>query len=318
MFDFVKIWDIYHYWLWASAFVQKQPFVFEYPNLALIPMVLPRLLTDSYQLYALYFHIEMIVCAGLVALLIKKVMKLSPMPFLIIFVALFGILIELLDVYVSLITFVSVLLFDKKKYWWSAIFLCLASATKIYPLVLFPLFGIRLLKDKYKLIPFVISGILSIILIFSNSFSISFHKDRPVQPESIYGSMAYFRNPKPELIYAHNAIEYKDIFLPLWIPVALLTFGFVRAIQQKSIFVSSFYMILSFIVANKVLSPQYLIWIAPFIVFVQKKTKWAIIIATGLTLWYLGMYNQTIVERIAPFPWILTVRNFLLMIGLYL
>jgi hypothetical protein len=318
MYDFIKIWDVYHYWQWASAFVAGQPFTFEYPTLAFLPMLLPRLLTDSYPIYALLFHIEMIGFAGIIALLLKKVLKLSPLPFLAIFLSLFGLLIELLDVYVALLTFVSILLFHKKKYGFSAIFLCLASATKIYPLILFPIFGLRLLKDRTKLIPFILSGILSMILIFSNPFSIEFHKERPVQPESIYGTLIYLKNPKTEIVYGHNAQEYKDIQLPLWFPIGILAFGFFRAIRQKSVFASSFYMILSFIVANKVLSPQYLIWIAPLIAFVSKRTQWIIIGASILTLWYLGLYTQTVVDRILPFPWILITRNLLLAVGLFI
>ena len=307
---------MYHYWQWASAVVSNQSFTFEYPTLALIPIVLPRLLTDSYSLYVLLFHIEMIGFAGIIAFLIKKVLKLSPLPFLAIFLALFGLLIERLDVYVALLTFVSILLFHNKKYTFSALFLLLASATKIYPLVLFPIFGLRLLKERIKLIPFIVAAILSVILIFTNPYSIEFHKERQVQPESIYGTLIYLNNPKTEIVYDHNAQEYKNVYLPIWFPLGILAFGFLRAIRQKSIFASSFYMILSFIVANKVLSPQYLIWLAPLVVFASKRTRWLILGASVLTIWYLGLYTQTVVDRITPFPWILTLRNLFFTLGL--
>ncbi len=115
--------------------------------------------------------------------------------------------------------------------------------------------------------------------------SIRYHSDRRVEIESVFASMIfladYLWGQAPIVLYNfgayHLAGDLSDLFSLLSLPLlgfSLLFFcSRAQDVADSGLARSSCGCLLAFIVTNKVLSPQYLIWLIPFIVTLRG--KWA-------------------------------------------
>jgi hypothetical protein len=248
--------------------------------------------------------------------------------------------------------FLSLFLFQKDKYIPNAILLALATTVKWFPGVLLPIFIIYLLQNKLRkkeqtpsrntkeLLKYLFSytaTIIFIILIGSifvplniQGGSLLYHTDRGIHNESLYGNAfdIIASNSEKYLIdlnYGSLNIEGPGInnVLPFIFPIMILGLLFVyyRSYKNKNNIVHySLLAILIFILLNKVLSPQFLFWLIPFViyfVFENLNKKNIIILAIFGIILLLGptvpFYMQ---ESLINFQWealsFLTVRNLLL------
>lgn len=312
MYQFIKIWDLWHYFLNSGYFLNGKAFSLEYPSGAVIPMILPRLATSDFMLYSWLFHIQTFIVFLIGFFFLIKLTNRAWL-YILPFFLLFPLAIELLDIYVVVAMFLSLYFFQKNKFVKSAMLLFIGISIKFWPILLIPLLAIK--SKKYTIYSLV--AFLSAIVLFSNIYSLKFHFERGVQPESTAGSIIQVINKK-ETEYKYNAIQIKDSSLPLIVPLAVMALGYIFAFKNKNIFISSFYIILSFILGSKVFSPQYLLWLSPFLPFLKIKKSVLVITATILTTWYLGYYEKAIIDFVFPYNLSLLLRNLALILSFFI
>ncbi|PLX29043.1 hypothetical protein C0581_00205 [Candidatus Parcubacteria bacterium] len=244
------------------------------------------------------------------------------------------------DLVPTFFAFLSLFLFQNKKYKSSAVILALATTIKWFPGVLLPIFLIHLLQSKKELLKYLLTYKTTIILIvlIGSIFvplgiqggGLLYHSDRGIHNESLYGNMFYMAAQSQEsymTTLGHGSLNIEgpgiNNALPFIFPIMILGLLFVyyKSYKNKNDVVRySLLAILTFILLNKVLSPQFLFWLIPFVIYfvfenINKKNiillgVFAIILLLGPTV---PFYMQ---ESLINFEWealsLLTLRNILL------
>ena len=314
MYKFIETWDLWHYFNNASTFVQTGKIHTEYPLASMIPISIPRLFTDVFSTYMLLYYALMLVCVLGTSYLIHKKRR-HPWLYILIVALLLPLSFGVFDLFVGLFFFLSIFYINRNVLA-GAIFYLFSISMKMYPLVILP----TLLSPNLKrstILAYITAGVIGLGILFSDSNFVSFHKDRTAQPESFYMNVLYLKGERPEVIYSHNAIALKDVHVPLYFTIGLLTLGVIRGMLEPSLFRKMYYPIMGFILANGVFSPQYLLWVAPFLPFAKKRIQILFMSATLLTTLYLGYYTQTVHFEL-PYYKFLFMRNALLFITLFL
>jgi hypothetical protein len=233
---------------------------------------------------------------------------------------------------------------------WTA--LALATLAKIYPIFLAPLFALFQWKKKdYQ--GLLAGGLIFISLLLfltlpwlvlgkANFFAfLNYHKERGLQIESFFSPFLLLGNiaglnflekvhpPGTWNIHSWSAdfiAKLSPIFI--LIIISFVYWFYFQALGKKKISLSSppflnycLAIIIAIFLTSKVLSPQYFLWLCPFIPFIQGKWRPLLIgiflIICGLTtyIWpfhYLGLLQSQILP-----VFILFIRNFLLVIMIY-
>ena len=127
----------------------------EYPPFALIFITIPRLFTSDPFIYEILFVAQTFVffVAGMVV--ISKLAKrfrqsqhLSMIIYTVLMLLMFEFVVDRYDIFPAVLTLISFYFFVTKRYAWAFVFLSIATMTKLYPAVLFPIFLIPLIFDK--------------------------------------------------------------------------------------------------------------------------------------------------------------------------
>ena len=312
-------------------------FAAEYPPLALLFATLPQLLADTQAAYAQLFGLEMLLfdLVGLFVLAaLARRLKLSPWKTLSIYtialLAIGPIITIRYDLIVAITVLLSVYAFvcGNNKTAWAL--LAIGVMTKLYPIVLAPLYllhqrrhlSYRQLLVGIGIFALVIAAVVTPALIISPEGylqSLTYHADRPLQIESTYSSALLLGQSlgltSVDYIVSHgslNAVSPLATFFANVSPWVLLvtlaltywsfnkgsgegttkqhSFGPLDRIQASHIIVYSLIVILIFMVTNKVLSPQFIIWLYPLIPVVSgrwRNTTWLLFILIGLLTYFV-------------------------------
>lgn len=318
MYDFIKIWDLWHYFNHASDILRGKFPIIEYPPLALLPMIPPRLLTADFGMYSFFYHIQTIVVILLGTFFLWRLVRQRVWRFLVPFIALFPLAIELYDPYVVVLTLGALLLTIRRRYILALALLSLATAMKLYPVVLFPLLLISPANSFFTGI-FAALGIIGALI---NQQGLSFHLSRGIQPESIAGSLLFLRGLR-KTEYAYNAIQFANTSMPFLVSLGIFGIGTIIS-ARNYIFgrirpsISLWYnFVLLFIISFKVFSPQYLLWLAPFAPFISTRKKILYLVSVLITTWYLGFYDLAVVKLVMPYALLPVLRNLLLLASLF-
>jgi len=267
--------------MWVDTpLIPYKDYVVEYPPIGLYWYSLPRVLVNVYGetefLYGFVF-ICLIPIVGMFWLLQKY------QPEYLLFLCaptLFYFGFCRFDAFPAFVSLLAVILVVKKKYYWGGAFLALAIGIKWYPAVLiFPLWV--LVENKFKWLLLV--GSLTFIFCFHNIYyagidgalsTYLFHTDRLFNAESfLYLINKYLlsRDYLPQLMDSFSIMQ----FLPS-ILVALLLWKNKVNISTKVLALSAIICILSFILFAKFNSPQWLIWLIPFVILsTEKEIVWS-------------------------------------------
>jgi uncharacterized membrane protein len=254
------------------------------------------------------------------------------------------------DLFPTLLTLLALLAFLNRRPLLTGVWLGLGVVAKLYPLVLLPVFGLAYLARRgYRpLLHLVIGslgavgGMMLPVLIAAPQDALvflTFHVQRGLQIESLAAGpielVSALGLTKIDLVLNFGAWHIESPLAQIvigWLPYALVLFSGtvlllawrrfrleVAAHQQISsdaLLTCITAVLLAFVIANKVFSPQYLLWIYPFgALLAQKTARWLLAIA-ALTLLvypilYIGLMNMQ------PFPVVvLNIRN-LLVLGLF-
>lgn len=278
-----------------QVFLGKIPyhdFLFEYPPLTILFLLIPRFFSANFFTYQLIFWLELSIF-GLVGLWItinllnvKKVSILEKNLIPLLYIALIfalGILnFSRYDMIPAVLTLGAVWFKIKNKPYWAYFILGLAVATKIYPAVVLPLFLIEDYGDWKKMIKnmlFFIGGIFLSLLPFIMHLSdlkvfITYQSERGVQIESLWANILmvkhFFSNNGLHIITEAGALglsPYPKYFtgLSYYLSVIFLFLSYwLFSKTKRDLILYSFLAILIFMVFNRVFSPQYFIWLIVF------------------------------------------------------
>ena len=231
----------------------------------------------------------------------------------------FPLVFERLDIYVAVLTLWSVLLFQSKKFLTSGLVLLVGIMVKIYPLFLVPLFVYKLIRSNHKYYALFMGlvGLISIWFLTRDAYMMQFLSERSPQPESLYSLYFYIKQSIPPIIYAHNSIEYAPSHVDPYLTAVLMVSGVLglsQAVKTRDIAVGAFYIVLGVIIGGRTLSPQYLLWLAVFLPFIDNFSRIVVFVSIILTMFYLGFYEQTVIKMDQPYFSFLLLRNILLLV----
>jgi len=127
----------------------------EYPPFALIFFTIPRLFTSDPFFYEIAFVIQVFVFFVIGLVIIAKLAKryrqsqrLAMIVYTVLMLLMFEFVVDRYDIFPTVLTLISFYFFVTKRYAWAFVFLSLATMTKLYPAVLFPIFLIPLVFNK--------------------------------------------------------------------------------------------------------------------------------------------------------------------------
>ncbi len=335
----------------AAGDIPYRDFSVEYPPLSLLFMLLPLLFVSSIEGYADVFAGMILVfnTAGLVFVSsLSRKLGLHHTKTLTIytlaFFALGDITINRFDVIPAILTLVAIYYHVSGKNKLSWLFLGLGALVKLYPLILAPIFGIYYLQKKqYRpllkgLSVFSITGMavaLPIVIINFSGFweFIDFHLSRGLQIESGYASVLILANKLGltdiSVVSGRASMDVEGpgvgFFLSAsaWFTMVALSISYwlyYRSIKNHGysheIFISfSLGIIALLIITSKVFSPQFVIWLYPFVCLVgsrQHGAIWIIFVMIGLMSSYIFPYNYgQLINLEQPAVAFLWVRNIL-------
>ena len=317
-------------------------FVFQYPPLALLPIVLPALITTDRIRYPYAFG----TLAGLAALVtaiagwrIHRRWGGSESRYLWISAgALFlvGVTLETrLDVFAAALVAVALWAAVTGRWTLAGALLGAGTALKIYPALLFPAFVAPLLVQRrlretlqslLALLAAVTVPCVAAVLVSWTGFlhALQLQSGRGLQVESVAATVLawldVFGGSMPHTVRLFGARDLAGSFTAqtawlctLAVPVmALLPLWKAR---KKSLLFDGVAMALAGIwIASPVLSPQYLVWGLPVFLFVTKRAaRWLYLLALGVTRVEYPACYPIIAHLSLPGLCILTVRNGLLL-----
>ena len=237
--------------------VPYRDFALEYPPLALLPFVLPRLATFGQPIdfsgYVWLFLVQNAIFSTLIALTIAQIRGLrAAWPALALYAVLVAVSAPLLpwryDLFPALLTMLALLCVLRQRPGWAGIWLGLGVAAKLYPAVLLPIFGAYYLVGKnwsallrlalgsagalaVTLLPFVLIAPGPLL-----SF-LRYHQMRGLQLESLPAGvivLAHVLGMIPaKLVFNYGALHVDSPAAAValrWLPVVMvLVFGVVLA-----------------------------------------------------------------------------------------
>lgn len=326
-------------------------FFFEYPPLSLLVLLPPRLFAGDLLSYLQAFVWEMLLVdlLGLVVLAaFARSLGHSVWGTLVIYTLILLALGPLVGGRYDLLPAVLVLLalyaFHRRwnNFSWAA--LALATMTKLYPLVLAPLFAFPLLQGREY--PRLIRGVLVFLFAlgliaapclwlspdgFWHSFK--YHLERGLQVESTYASFLLvghtFGSTSPRLSFNHGAWHLSSTLAdalarlsPIFMGLALLVVYLLcwrkgRATTEEGEMVNyALLAVLAFMLTSKVLSPQFLIWLSPLVPLVRGRWRQAcgplFLLASFLTQYIFPSHYPDLIRGDPKLIDVLLWRNLLL------
>ena len=189
------------------------------------------------------------------------------------------------DIIVVMFTVLAINSFYKKQYTLASLFLGLGFNTKLFPILILP---VMLLKTDYKqwfkiLAVFVLAFlVINSFFIINNfdvwKFTFTFHSSRQPNIDS-YWHLLNLGTP---------AVNFLSFIL------IGLSYLLVIYFHKKYDFISlSFMAVLIFLIFNKIFSPQYMLWLLPFLVLIQpvKLLSFYLLEFANLGVFFTGLYR---------------------------
>lgn len=309
---------------------------FEYPPFALVFMIIPRIFASTPFWYNVGFVIEMFVFMVIGLVLISKLAdrfqydrKKAVLIYTIFMLLMFQFIVDRYDIIPAVFVLASFYCITTKRYGWAFALLALGAMTKLYPVVLFPIYALLFIMDrdwKWTLkgtAVFAATSLATIVPVLltgpeliTNFFD--YHMDRPLQIESIASSFIY---PFSMIGLADVGIEFgfgsdnligplPDAVASILTPLMVVSITFVYLIyahalhkeKERDVFMLGAVattVLLLFITVGKVFSAQYLIWVMIPLIFLFmtsadpkfKRTLFALTVLSLLLTQLVFAYN---------------------------
>jgi hypothetical protein len=357
--------DPWTYYFWAQRIVDGQvpyrDFRVEYPPLALVPMMLPYLSAVGASLngdtYEWLLRLENALFSSVVALaLVRGASHWRPVRRAIPLLGVYALgvtliaplLLQRFDIFPALLTLLALLCVLAGRPGWAGLWTGLAIATKLYPVMLLPIFGAyysvgrqsrplgRLLLGSAGALTL---SLLPVLLVAPGGWLsfLQYHKVRGLQIESLpagvilLGQLAglttvgvrrefgavHLASPLASLAVGLQPIVFTLAFAALLV-VCVSRFQDERfkngAIGHQTLVDCLVAALLVFIATNKVFSPQFMLWVLPFAPLLRPRHAATLLAAVFLTvLIYPFNYQGLLDLQVLPVL-LLNLRNILVVV----
>jgi uncharacterized membrane protein len=342
--------------------IPYRDFTVEYPPLAFIFLVLPRLAASTLSTFQLTFAVEIYVFDAIGMFILSRLsrdLKISPVATLLIYTALVlavgPIIIYRFDLVPAVIVLASIYAFTRNKYKIAWMILAVAVLTKLYPAVVAPIFLIYQLshrqyrKATWGIGVFAITTVIIVIpcLVLSASGFVDFFTmqvQRGLHSDTEYASLLLLGQtlgliqvdirlvgpmPLSVNVFSRLAGFLSRVALPVMIvSLAVLYFIFFRRSRDplqtdddrgdmSTMITFAFLAVLVLMLTNKVLSPQFIIWLFPLVPLVTRRWRhvpWLVFTAVCLLNFYLCANYFAFMRESLRMICVLLARNILLVI----
>jgi hypothetical protein len=274
----------------------------EYPLLTLI-IFSPPLFASGLG-YQVVFALLMIVAAAIIYLLIARY-RSRPAAIVFAFYIAVGSWATALgrfDLVPAALTLCAVILAARARWNWAYALIALATLLKFYPAIFIPILFIaqqKQISGSWKvwqrwqgLAIFVAlcAGVtlVSLLLNVGNTlYPINYFLSRPIQVESLPGTLLWlgqFVHYPAQYIFTYQSLNFSSLLAhkvsllsTFMLVVGLLYTFWLQWRGKLDIYTASLVTLLVVVILGKVFSPQYLIWITPFIAYIGKQNwKWVL------------------------------------------
>ena len=304
-----------------AGLMPYRDFAVEYPPLALLFFLLPRLLASTPQSYATAFAVETLLfsLAGMLAVVLVSqrlgLRSWKPVAAYTAFLLAIGpIVSHRYDIFPAILVLLALYAFLSERHRWAYALLAAGIMTKVYPAALLPVFLLHHYRNysnkgiRSALLAFTATGIAIALPFFLVSpgglfDSFSYHAQRGIQLESTYSSLLLVAGELGWLSVgreftfgswnltgtAADVMAHVSMFV---LPLALgatyrMIYRHVRTRPPSAQDLVS-YMLLVLIVlvaTSKVLSPEYLVWLLPLVPLYSGRFKyraWGVFFVVGV------------------------------------
>ena len=274
----------------------------EYPLLTLA-LFSPPLFASGLG-YQVVFALLMIIVAAIIYLLIARY-RSRPAAIVFAFYIAVGSWATALgrfDLVPAALTLAAVILAARAHWNWAYALIALATLLKFYPAIFIPILFIaqqKHISGSWKvwqrwqgLALFVVlcAGVtlVSLLLNVGNTlYPINYFLSRPIQVESLPGTLLWlgqFAHYPVQYIFTYQSLNFSSLLahkvslLSTFLLVVGLLYTFWLQWRDKlDLYTASLVTLLVVVILGKVFSPQYLIWITPFIAYIGKQNwKWVL------------------------------------------
>ena len=304
-------------------------FFSEYPPLAIAFFTIPRMLGASFRWYYVWYQVEVVIADLLIVLALYVAARrwaLSPWRLIGAYtaavLAVGPINLHQFDIFPAALSLFAVLRFASNDAIGAGGLLALAVMTKVYPILLAPMFVLLAWQSNRRgvakaiiafvltctvvLLPWLVRGPASL------RGMLSFHAERGTHLDSVYSTISFaaqslgfgwvdvvynFRSwnisgPVPNALARISTIVLIGVLAVVYTVIhrAARDRGPDSPRDVQFIGHAALVVQLAAMVVSKVLSPQYLIWLTPFVPFVigpRRVAVWVGIIAAGLLSYWL-------------------------------
>jgi uncharacterized membrane protein len=252
------------------------------------------------------------------------------------------------DILPAFLTALALVAYAARRPGWSGLWLGFGTLAKIYPAFLVPVFAAAHLFERHvrpaALIVFgagvAVIAVMAETVLAAGPGALSFlayQQDRGVEIESISGGMAMLASalggPPAQVAIGFGAWQVKSAFLDtvalpqtlfeVVVIVGLLAAGWISfardvrmggMVTPRTLVRYSLATLLAVILTNKVLSPQYLIWLLPFAALLPGRQSLLLLAILVLTTVLYPLTFQSLVGVQAPAVIALNVRNVMLVV----
>jgi hypothetical protein len=337
-----------------SGQLPYRDFVAEYPPLALGFFTLPRMLGESFRWYYVWFQTEVVVVDLAIVLalyLAARRWSLSPWRLIALYtmavLAVGPINLQQFDILPAAFSLFAVLQFAAGGAIGAGIWLALGVMTKVYPVLLAPIFVLLAWRSNTRGVlraigAFAVACVVVLLPWLARSPSslrtlLSYHANRPIQIESLYSTLAFagrsFGAGWIDVVHTFGSFNIIGPFVDVLARVSTLVLLVVlagayalvygaarprRDAAREPEFVShaAFVVLAAAMIASKVLSPQYLVWLTPFVPFVigpRRRAVWAGFVVAGLLTYSLYPFRYpALLQRQPSAVVLLAARNVVL------
>lgn len=340
----------------VAGHVPYRDYFVEYPPFALVFFTLPRLVGATFHGYYVAYQTQVVLfdLITLGALYAARDHSRPPWqilaPYTLAVLAVGPIILEQYDIFPAAFTLLAVVYYSRSRDTAAWIFLALGVMTKVYPLLIAPVFllldwrrGWRMRDVRRAALAFTATCfvvVLPLLVIAPTSLTrmLAYHAQRGIHLESTYGSLALIADalnlilvrleftfgswnlagPVPNALARLSTPLLGILLLGAYALIAkcIRTFDAERTRDVHVVATCSALGLLAGLVGSKVLSPQYLIWILPLIPLMTRPHRyaaWGVFALIGLVTYYIyPLHYDNLMARQTSAIAALAVRNLLL------
>ena len=279
----------------------------EYPLLAVIPFTLTLL--APYKWFLLEFAVWMVLVAGVIYSVLKRSMSTSAALAFAFYLVVgnWATALSRFDLIPVGLTLGAVIFAGRSRWRWAFALLALAILLKFYALVLLPpLFIAQQLQYRgskwyairrwdgmltFVVVCVVVTSISLVLSVDGTLGPLAYFRDRPIQVESLAAAVlwiGHFAGYHVQYVYtfgslnAISTLSSKVALLSTLCFVAGLVYTYWLQLRGKlDVFSASLLALLISMITGKIFSPQYLMWVAPFIAYIGK-SNWKWLVSWGI------------------------------------